>query len=286
MIHIDVVMCCTRPTDSLLTNVKSVRDQEEVRSIFLVTNYPDPHAFEDILSLGGVFLVHEDEDSCLAFARKKGVTFTASHYVAFVDSDVTLPPNYFKEAERIIDRVGGFNFALEGILQTYTDYRGRTIALPQLEAKIMRPGDRGYTHNTLFRRSTLMSWNPCWTHAWEDWHLTQHVLKTGGYWWRYHNPNQGIQVREYGIRKRSRWNTSGERMAKGIHPLKVIFRALGRIIAAPFMALKRRDRFWLGYNINFAIGDLEGYFQYKKYMRHSDTCLPFMEETDNETQKD
>jgi len=218
------------------------------------------------------------DDTTLGSARLKGLREAKTEWVAFIDSDIVLPENWFNKMYEAFDKVESkikmdnlkISKQLEkkcsycshladcwhdfdtGIYRTKMSelcpeiYRiisgrvgwiyGRTIddceplrseklwkmdkELGRKGYRLLRPGDRGYTNNTICLRKPLLNAKIEHLNAWEDWVLTQEMLKHG------YNvvevPVTCTHLRSHTYSKfgvmTEAWGIAGELKAKGINP--------------------------------------------------------------------
>jgi len=122
----------------------------------------------------------------LGLARMKAIQAVQTDWFAFIDDDVELPIDWFLTLKPYLngDDVG----AVEGGLS----FKGLSNKLDQLLPEYVMPktelklGERGWTCNTLIRTHLVRDWKPSSLNlsAWEDYDLTQHILRKGYRWIR------------------------------------------------------------------------------------------------------
>ncbi|MFW9805153.1 MAG: glycosyltransferase family 2 protein [Candidatus Thorarchaeota archaeon] len=224
---IDVMIVSLRPGRITPYTFRSVLKQPEVSSVIVVTPTDEMDEFARSFESDKIVVVREPPNFCLAWARRLGVNYAKSKYVCYVDDDVILGDGFFKpflkKAEELEKQYPAFG--IEGIMHLMQYGSDKPILYKE---QFLKPGDRGFTHNTLLLRESLLSWRPIYTFAWEDWHLTQHIFSLGGVWLRMKTPVVTYHYHSYATWKRQAWNTAGERMVKGLG-LRPFFRRAIRL---------------------------------------------------------
>ena len=262
---IDVIVCAKNARGTLALCLGALLKQKGLGKIIVVHPYDDqltPFIARNFLK---TVVVHEALTSCLAYARKQGACFSSASWVTYVDADVILGKNHLWALYQTAKALNVKPIAVEGILQKKT-LRKSILSSEQLyQTKCFVKGERGFTHNTLFNREILDSWLPPWTYAWEDYHLTQHVLKNGGVWVRTHTPYRGLNLQDYDLFHRGAWSSAGERVVKQlgyITMVQSIFISFGAAIKS--LVIRRNIRLFLE-QITIGLAKLSGYFAWTKY---------------------
>lgn len=119
----------------------------------------------------------------LALARMKAIKKVTTDIFAFIDDDVEIDENWFNVLiPYIIKKDVG---AVQGILSI----KGlgikwdNALRKDKVESRVLKIGDRGFTHNTLIKTDLVRDWIPPKDlSAWEDYDLTTHILKKGYSW--------------------------------------------------------------------------------------------------------
>ena len=263
---IDVIVCAK---DSILTLglcLSSLVRQRDIGKIIVI--HPHSDKITPFIAKGfGVKTVEEPLTSCLAWARKLGVKYTTSKWVSYVDADIILGKDHLWYLSQVANLYGNRPIAVEGIL---TKKRMVKSILPigrPYKHTYLEKGDRGFTHNTIFNREVLESWRPQYTHAWEDWLLTQHVLShEKSAWIRTKTKNVAFNLQDYDFFTRVAWASAGERMVKKL-TYKFMFKSiLINILRSGKMLVKLRDVTMFLEQIMIAVGKTHGYFKWNKHL--------------------
>jgi glycosyltransferase involved in cell wall biosynthesis len=118
----------------------------------------------------------------LALARAKAIRKVTTEFFAFIDDDVEISKEWFKTLTAYMKPDVG---AVQGTLLIKGLGKVWDNALNKSKRRIyeLHLGQRGFLHNTLIRTELVRDWNPPPDlSAFEDYHLTQHVLKKGYRW--------------------------------------------------------------------------------------------------------
>jgi len=125
-----------------------------------------------------------ETSSPLGLARKRAIERVETEWFAFIDDDITVTPDWFPSlSSHIGPKVG----AIEGLAKqvglgnAWDDNIFRHSA--RTSGKL-RPNQRGYTWNTLMRKSAIEDWSPPYPDlsSWEDYWMSQYVLNKGYDW--------------------------------------------------------------------------------------------------------
>lgn len=119
----------------------------------------------------------------LALARKRAIQKVSTSWFAFIDDDVKIDEEWFKTlANHTEDPLMG---AIQGILcvEGLGEEWDKALNKSGKKPRSLKPGERGFTHNTLIRTELVKDWDPPpHLSAWEDYSLTQHILGKGYQW--------------------------------------------------------------------------------------------------------
>lgn len=261
---IDVIVCAKNAVESLPTCCGSLRKQELLGSIICVVPFRDRETQEIARQFADITLL-EPQNSCLAYARCIGSQVTASDYVAFVDSDVFLDRGHLRELLKFRKMVPRKHVVVEGILRKITTTRF-DIDYPEYHFTYLHPNDRGYTHNTLFDRETLLGWKPRYAHAFEDWLLTQYIFSIGGHWYRIPLNARSYHIWNGSLLKRALWNGAGERLVKGISTKQKTKNSMRLLVRGVKNSIIFQDPRWIVNCTIRSIGGLRGHLEWKKYL--------------------
>jgi hypothetical protein len=119
----------------------------------------------------------------LGLARQKAIAKVRTGWFAFIDDDSDISSSWWSELEHYrVERVG----AVQGDIQNVGLGGGfdQVLARHNKNVVSLKLGQRGFTHNTLIRTSLVKDWQPSSPklEAYEDWELTQHILRKGYEW--------------------------------------------------------------------------------------------------------
>ncbi len=185
----------------------------------------------------------------LASARKIGITQVDTRYFAFIDDDIEISEGWFAELISLIKREKQVA-AIQGSVRYYVDFIEKASARAQKFELSLRKGHmkeiagRGLTNNTVLMTEIVRDFNPPSTiHSWEDFLLTQHVIKKGYKWVE----TDTAQVTNYGdfvssylgelgrFFKRGKWHGAGDRL---VHKHSSSFvRAIAYLLLSSFKSI-------------------------------------------------
>jgi glycosyltransferase involved in cell wall biosynthesis len=118
----------------------------------------------------------------LALARARAIRKVTTEFFAFIDDDVEISKEWFKTLMAYMKPDVG---AVQGTLLIKGLGKIWDNALNKSKKRVyeLHLGQRGFLHNTLIKTELVRDWNPPLDlSAFEDYHLTQHVLKKGYRW--------------------------------------------------------------------------------------------------------
>jgi glycosyltransferase involved in cell wall biosynthesis len=153
----------------------------------------------------------------LAWARYHAIQKVTTEIFAFIDDDVELDPSWFATLRPHIEKaeVGAVQGRLNnvGLGPEWSE----ALKKPYRKPRSLELGDRGFTHNTLFKTELVRGWIPNKSvSAWEDFELTNHVLERGFQFLQVSTESSHKTSWEKS-RKNIRWGVSGR---KKIYPSK------------------------------------------------------------------
>lgn len=266
---IDVIICVKNPPEILYLCLQALDKQKDINKIIIVLPKYDFIYYENYLEIffvKDIFIVHEPKKSCLAYARKLGITKAESEYIAFIDADVILGKNHLSELVTYHKQVDKPYTVIEGILNIRYTKKSLTLASSKYNPKKLQRNERGFTHNTLMLRKELLNWNPPFTFAFEDYCLTRYIHNNKGDWYRYNQKSHSIHIKEYNLFKRTKWGTAGKRIV--LNPSNLcIWKMCTKFV---YVAIKKtvllKDIHYFVHNIVLLAGTLIGHYKYQKYM--------------------
>ncbi|MDH5439027.1 MAG: glycosyltransferase, partial [Candidatus Bathyarchaeota archaeon] len=122
----------------------------------------------------------------LALARMRAIQKVTTEWFAFVDDDVQIGPDWYKQVSAYITPgVGAVcgRMTERGLGSSWDKAVNEQIRRIRQVTELRR-GERGYTHNTLLRTDLVRDWRPSRDdlEAYEDYEITQHILSKGFRW--------------------------------------------------------------------------------------------------------
>jgi glycosyltransferase involved in cell wall biosynthesis len=213
-------------------------------------------------------LVELDVD--LAYARKIGASLADTEVICYIDDDVIIPPYFKPLIKKVLSilfncRLGALAFSLcnEKI------WRQIDIKSPKL-SRIIRPlsmlsasevlkrglhvYSRGFTFFFCIKRKLMETWDPPISlSAYEDYHLSQHVLHRGYLWVELSVPCV-VHMKEfryigiYRYIKQGLWEGANV-LTAGIPLRYVIIHVIGRVIGALYNKNPYQFLTYVGYAV-------------------------------------
>jgi hypothetical protein len=126
---------------------------------------------------------------------------------------------------------------------------------------------RMFTYDTIISKEYVEDWKPPeGLNAYEDYHMTQHILDKGGRIWRVRNPS--LHNHKGSDFKAAAWNAAGARLAGVYKNWKDITKVFFRTILGGIKRTFEMNNDWFAtYAFKCAFGYVYGYFRYKKFIR-------------------
>ncbi len=190
----------------------------------------------------------------------------------FVDDDVLLGKKHINQLLSFCHFTNEYfnlnDVVMEGILNI-TNWKPSVFDIPtsHYSEKELIKGERGFTHNTLIPKKLIEKWKPAvFTSAFEDYLITQFILKNNGIWIRFQQSAKSYHIRDYGMIKRVLWGTAGERIVKRMSKKIIIKRTINHLKRAFLQPFILKDVSYFIYNLKIAGASLVGYFNYQKYI--------------------
>ena len=219
--------------------------------------------------LGGMIDVLVFENVGLAYARMKGIECVKTEWFAFVDADVVLSSIWQESMEAALYALNTIATNREFPVGAMCGYLYRNGAhLQYLLGRNWwhKTECRLFTHNTVIRTSTVKGWKPdLRVNAWEDYLLTQHLIKKGYECWfvgvlGFHD-HRGSVVRA------SAWNSAGSRYLgiSGSLLSQVPF-IVTRLKDAMIHAVRQRSSWFITYAFQQMIGRIIGHIKWSAYL--------------------
>ncbi len=269
--HVDVVMPTFNSNTSYFpTVIRSVMSVLKPHHLVVVDRHSRDGTQNVLREHAGDKLKLVELDVDLAYARKVGALLADTEVICYIDDDVIIPP-YFKplieKALSILSncRLGALAFSLcskEGL--DSNDIKSPRLSrvvrpLSMLSAgEVLKRGlhvySRGFTFFFCIKRKLVETWNPPISlSAYEDYHLSQHVLHRGYLWvelsvpcvvhmkeFRYKGPNRYI--------RQGLWEGANV-LTAGIPLGYVIIHVIGRVIGALYNRNPYQFLTYMGYAV-------------------------------------
>lgn len=240
---IDAIVCAKEVDNDFGLCMECLEKQRDLGKIIVVIPANDRRTYEKACCYLTV-PIHEPAVSCLAWARKQGALATTNKFICFVDVDVILGKDHLiqlrQKAESWLQHTA--HIAIEGILNiSYTKNTLTNVPVKYLP-EILRDNQRGFLHNTLLKRESVINWRPPYAFAWEDYLLTRHIQNLGGFWVRFQQEAKSLHLSDGNKFKASKWSGAGERVVRGWdwdkgHAKARVFRKDGRYYIAKAVSL-------------------------------------------------
>jgi len=151
----------------------------------------------------------------LAMARMRAIQKVQTEWFAFIDDDVVIGKRWIDQVTKAITPKTG---AVETYLRILAPSPWQYVfdeRFRRLKSFNLKLGQRGYTVATLIKTDLVRDWKPSRKDltSFEDYELTQHVLKKGYAWTRI--PAEGFHDSRSAIKlwRQSVWAIEGEKKA-------------------------------------------------------------------------
>jgi len=161
--------------------LSSIEEHGRPLRIIVVDNHSDDGTREIAREHGCEII---DDDVSLGSARTKGLKAARTEWIGFVDSDVVLCKDWFDRISAFMDESTG---AIHGeklpvwepFRTAHREHMDEVFSDGPLRKK---SGQRGFTDNTLIRRELALRADIERVNAFEDYLITQEVLRAGYEW--------------------------------------------------------------------------------------------------------
>lgn len=201
----------------------------------------------------------------LAMARKIGLNLADTDVVLMVDSDVIITPAFYHYASKLIllPKIGAVGASLCSNLSVNLLKIGRII----MPVELVRPAwlvkyslsqlVRGYLFAVMIKRDLLNDWKPpAYLSAYEDYHMSQHIIHKGYIWIELASPCV-MHLKDYKVRRRrflkqGLWEGANAKLSLPTN--LALYDFLMRIL----FGVGKRD-------FSRRVGNLIGFFNYYKY---------------------
>lgn len=213
---IDAIVCAKDVNSDFGLCMECLERQKDLGKIIVVIPKNDRRTYETACCYRTV-PIREPTISCLAWARKQGALTASNKFICFVDADVILAKDHLiqirEKAENWLQHTP--HIAIEGILNIlYTKNTLTNVPVKYLP-EILGVNKRGFLHNTLILRESVLSWQPPYAFAWEDFLLTRHIQSLGGFWVRFQQEAKSLHLSDGNKFAAAKWSGAGERVVRG-----------------------------------------------------------------------
>jgi glycosyltransferase involved in cell wall biosynthesis len=175
----------------------------------------------------------------LARARKIGIEAADSEIIAFIDDDVFIREKWYPvlySLMKLFPLIGMIYplYGLRRLNERAYEFAYRDVSIKELVLRGLS-AIRGRTIATMVRRTLVLDWEPSKElSAFEDYHLTQHILNKGALVVQVNEP-LAIHVPgiNFSVRKqfeKSAWNGAGMRVTGAMNLIEVGAYSLARIV--------------------------------------------------------
>jgi glycosyltransferase involved in cell wall biosynthesis len=219
---IDVVMCTWNSNRFYFRRcLASVKKEVDVHHFIVIDRFSSDGTLEVVRSVFPDAKIFQTAAN-LGHARRIGITYVDTRYFAFVDDDIELSDGWSTKLISLIKR-GNQIGAVQGFARYFIDYLDKEEKLllsrrKQLNREIT---DRGYTYNTVLETDIVRDFDPPHIiHSWEDFLMTQHVIRKGYKWletsqvqvthYRDAEMSYLSELRTYFLR--AKWDGAGDRL--------------------------------------------------------------------------
>jgi glycosyltransferase involved in cell wall biosynthesis len=223
---IDVIMCTWNSNKSCFSKcLLSIKREVGVHHFIVIDRYSSDGTLRAVRSVFPGAKIYQTNAN-LANARRIGITHVDTRYFAFIDDDIEVSEGWFSELISLI-KSGKQIGAIQGSMKYYVDYlekasvRAQKFELSLGKGHTKQITNRGLTNNTVLVAEIVRDFNPPGIiHSWEDFLLTQHVIKKGYRWLE----TDKAQVTNYGdfassylselwrFFQRGKWHGAGDRL--------------------------------------------------------------------------
>ena len=220
-----------------------------------------------LMSYAGSILKVIELNVDLAVARKIGGLIADTEVVCYVDDDVIIPPCFKQIISRLVeelaktDRIGAIAFnpcSKEHAVESKRIGISRTIRLLQhlSPMNVLKRGihvySRGFTFFFCIKRKLIETWSPpSDLSAYEDYHLSQHVVNNGYLWIEFSSPCV-IHMKDYRFKglyrylKQGLWEGANSVRA-GIPLSYLVLHVLGRLVGSLYRRNLNQFITYIGY---------------------------------------
>jgi glycosyltransferase involved in cell wall biosynthesis len=255
------------------TVIKSVIDVLNPHHFIVVDRFSSDGTQETLKRYAGSVIKIFELDIDLALARRIGGLVADTEIVCYIDDDVIIPPYFKITISRPIewlaksDKIGVIAFCpcSKGFITSSTRIKISRIIKPLRHLspmQVLKRGihmySRGFTFFFCVKRKLIETWNPPPDlSAYEDYHLSQHVLNNGYLWVEFSLPCV-IHMKDYRFRGLYRYLRQGlwegANVVKAGIPLSyIVLHVLGRLVGSLYKGNLNQFITYIGYLIGLAL---------------------------------
>ena len=182
---IDIIMCTWNSNKPWFRKcLLSIRREVDVHRFIVVDRYSSDDTISVIKSIFSNAIVIQT-DVNLAVARQIGIRHVNTRCFAFIDDDVELCKDWLRKLLPFILGVEGIG-AVQGYIRYSIDYLDSFAIFQlryQIKGSIRAITKRGLTNHTIILTNLVKDFKPpSMVHSWEDFLMTQHIIKKGYRW--------------------------------------------------------------------------------------------------------
>lgn len=277
---IDVIMCTWNSNKPWFRKcLLSIKREVDINHFIVVDRYSSDDTVRVIESIFPNAIVIQTNVN-LGLARQIGIKQVDTRYFAFIDDDVELCKDWFSKlitfmSARGIGAVQGFGRFSIDYLDKLQIFALRTIK----KEPIREITTRGLTHNTIILTTLVKDFKPpSMVHSWEDFLLTQHIIKKGYKWIavnqvqmiHYMNAPRNIEdgllyvlIKSF---QRAKWDGAGSRLVQAKTLTRFMFDPIRTILFGLGATMYTLDPRTFLVNIVVALGLLIGFFSFRDHI--------------------
>jgi len=281
-LKVDVVMCTWNSNKPyFLKCLNSIRREIPIHHFILIDRFSNDGTVETVKEIFSNAIVRETYAN-LGMSRKLGIELVDTEFFVFVDSDIELCKGWFREIKKHIDsKTGAVHGQAVPVLKYLAKWfewkwkkwipmRRENIDKVQIATAKEPDTFRGYTHNTLVRKSAVNNWiPPAFLCAYEDHMLLRHIVKNGYVW----KLVTDLTVKHWEASpkdclRKAKWNIAGARLI-GYDALSLwsLIKALPKeTIKAIYASLETKEPLIIPYIFLNQLAYIQGWAGWTKYL--------------------
>ena len=256
-----------------LNSIPKAFPEGTVKEIIVVDKHSTDNTVECAKKHGCTILY---DDISLGSARLKGLHHAKTDWIAFIDSDIELPEGWFENMHLLylfhnsLPPSNKIGWIYGRTIDDREPIKSEKLWKMQRELgtngyRLLKEGDRAYTNNTLCLREPLLNSKIEHLNAWEDYVLTQDMLKAG------YNivevPVTCTHLRSHTYNKfgimTEAWGIAGEIKAKGWN-IRTILRPFWFLYWGTRCTLHFKELIHFKFNLNIFISMIKAMFINRK----------------------